>query len=242
MTDFSCKCESKSFAKSLPHSHHWIYTFNTDVQSFCRFFGAVRNLFPNMFRTERVQSQLSCSDASDSCARWRPSSTNGSPWSQLKVVSLELGTLQGWLREDLFFLMRNFQWNFHKLSGSKFFIFTALLLYNSKQPRKIWMIESVLDHWSTRQGIAALRCDPWWRGTVWRVISSVIPCCLGPKFNLDRLTDCHQSPQRMPKDVVLQETLKKNMFRKGMVLISVIHLWQESKPWSAFEFCHRICI
>lgn len=53
---------------------------------------------------------------------------------------------------------------------------------------------------------------------------------------LDRLSPyiCQQSPRRMLEDLVLQETLKKNMFRKGMVLISVMHLWQESKPRECF--------
>lgn len=223
----SCWYFTESTLLILTYKDCYFFTFRTSA--FCK---------------ERGKAQVAWSDGSR--ARWRPSSTNGSPWSQLKVVSLELGTLHGWLQENILFKwgifggMRN---AFLCLSGSiKFFIFMALRICNSNQSSQIWMIGSVLDHWSTRQGIAALLCDPWWRGTAWHVISSVVPCLSWwektpwKKTILDRLSPyiCQQSPPRMLEDLVLQETLKKNMFRKGMVLISVIHLWQESKPCECF--------
>ena len=58
----------------------------------------------------------------------------------------------------------------------QFFHFHGFKDCNSNQSSQIWMIGSVLDHWSTHQGIVALRCDPWWRGTAWHVISSVVRC------------------------------------------------------------------
>lgn len=88
-------------------------------------------------------------------------------------------------------------------------------------------------------GIAASPCDLWWRGTVRN------PLPTSPIISIRLCTLVARSPllpkrrivkQHLCRWTVLQETLKKNMFRKGMVSISAAF-----RLTRLILMCHRLC-